>query len=147
MFGEILRLARRGGPAQGAHPSPDARLVRGFPGVVGSIPLVGPPEALLEENGWLVAEDFPRAADFRLGVADVAIARGFVFGQKIFPGDFSQQVENMVERNTGAGANVKDFSERAGGFAGEEIGLDGVFDEGEVAGLLAVAIDDRLTVL
>jgi len=53
----------------------------------------------------------------------------------------------MVERNTGAGANVKDFSERAGGFAGEEIGLDGVFDEGEVAGLLAVAIDDRLTVL
>jgi len=64
-----------------------------------------------------------------------------------FPRRFFAAGREYVERNTGAGANVKDFSERAGGFAGEEIGLDGVFDEGEVAGLLAVAIDDRLTVL
>src|SRR5208337_4379787 len=123
------------------------RLARGFLGVVGSIPLEGPPQAFLEENGWLVAEDFPRAADFRLGVADIAIARRFVFGLEILPGDFSQQIKGMIQRNAGAGTNVKDFSECAGGFAGEEIGLDGVFDKGEVAGLLAVAIDERLTVL
>ena len=47
----------------------------------------------------------------------------------------------MIQRNARSGADVDDFSAGGGGFAGQQISLHHVFDVGEVAGLLAIAVD------
>src|SRR5208283_1079554 len=126
---------------------PGSGLLLDFPGVVGAIPLIGALQALRELNRGFVTEDVARAADFCLGVADVSIARRFVLRRKIFVRDFPEQVEGLVQRNAGTGTDVENFTAGTEGFTGEKVGLNSIFDERKVAGLLAVAIDERLAVL
>jgi len=52
-------------------------------------------------------------------------------------------LQNLVERNGVAGADVEGASRGAGSFASESVGKHGVINIGEVTGLLAVAEDDR----
>ena len=71
---------------------PGIELLLDFLDVVGAIPLVRALQALFKLNGGFVTEDVSRAADFRLGVANVAIARRFVFCLQIFSGNAAKQV-------------------------------------------------------
>src|SRR5579864_2710193 len=110
--------------------------------VVGLIPGKSALEAFFEEDGGFVAEKFLGKANVGEGVADVAFAGGFVFCFESLARGFLKHLENLVERDGVAGADVEGSAGGAGGFAGENVGLDGVVHVGEVAGLFAVAEDD-----
>src|ERR1700722_13213720 len=112
-------------------------------GVIGLIPGIGAFEAFRKKDGGLVAEEFLGEADVGEGIADVALAGRLVFGLQSFAGGFLKHFENPVEGNGVARADIEGSPRGAGGFAGENVGLHGVFDIGEVASLFAVAEHDR----
>src|SRR5258706_12358272 len=110
-------------------------------GVVSLIPGVGAFEAFFEKDGGLVTEEFLGKADVGEGIADVAFARRLVFCLQSFAGGFLEHLQNLVERNGVAGADVEGASRGAGSLASESVGKHGVINIGEVTGLLAVAED------
>ena len=56
-------------------------------------------------------------------------------------GNFREQFDDVVQGNAAADAYVEDFAGNVGGFEGQQVGLYGVEDVGEIASLFAVAED------
>ena len=63
------------------------------------------------------------------------------------PDDPVHRAQQLVQRNAAAGRDVDDLAGRLRRLAGAQHAVDDVGDVGEVARLLAVAVDDRLAVL
>ena len=84
-----------------------------------------------------VAQFGAGAGDLSEGVGDVAGAGGPVLGLVGEAEDLGEGAEEVVEGVGVAGADVEDAAccDGAGGLAGEQVGLDSVGDEGEVAAL------------
>src|SRR5256884_8498224 len=112
-----------------------------------AVPAVGQLEALCKAGLRLVAEIPSSFGNVRLGVADVAFARRIVCRLERLSGNFPQRGEDLVERDADAAAHVEKFAGRVGGFAGEQVGVDGVIHERKIAGLSAVAKNDRRSIL
>src|SRR5271155_5072489 len=110
--------------------------------MVRAIPLEGSLEAFLEKDGGFVAEELLGMTDIGEGIADVSVASRFVVCLKRFSGNAAEDFPNLIERDAMPGANVKDSAGGGGSFTGQEVGLNGVVDIGEIARLLTVTKDD-----
>ena len=107
-------------------------------GVVGLVPGVSSLETFFEKDGGLVAEEFFGEADVGERVANVAFAGRFVFCFERLARNFLEHLENLIERNGAAGADVEGAARGAGSFAGQDVGLHCVIHIGEVAGLFEI---------
>lgn len=98
-------------------------------------------EAFPEVDLGVVVEEFLGLRDVGVGVVHVARTRVVVDGVDVGAEQVVEGVDEFVDGDAAATADVERF---AGDVAlgGEDVRLDGVIDEGEVAGLLAVAVDD-----
>src|ERR1700746_3989485 len=76
----------------------------------------------------------------------IAAALWAVFGFSSVGGEGLQRLERFVQRDSAGSGNVEDLPGCFGswGIAGEQIGLDGVVDVGEVTALFAVPENGRL---
>src|SRR5262249_51144301 len=63
------------------------------------------------------------------------------------PADFPQGAYDFIEGGAPTGADVENFSGNVWRLTGEQVGLDRVFNIGEIAGLLAIPEYDRLRFL
>src|SRR5580704_5472194 len=104
-------------------------------------------QAFFEHHGGLVTEQLAGLGYIGLRIADVALAGGLVPGFETLAGDATELLQGLIQGDTTAGPDVDDFPRSAGGFACEQVGLDGVIDVGKVAALLAVAKNDGLSFL
>ena len=88
-----------------------------------------------------MAEFANRGSGVGLRVADVAGARRAVFRWDIHSLDLLQQRPDLIQRIATSIACVKDLAGHAGGRRSLDYKIDYVIDVGEVAGLLAIAIN------
>ena len=111
-----------------------------------AVPIDGAAKTLMKINLRLVAERLAGERDVGQGVADVAGARLRIGGLAGVAGESAETFEGLVEGDALARGDVDgeagDFFGRGGG--GEQVGVDDVGDEGEVAARLAVTIDSGL---
>ena len=78
--------------------------------------------------------------DVGLRIANVAVARRIVLRFEFLAGDFVRAARTVwFSVNAAAGPDVEDFAGNVGSLAGQKIGLHGIVDEREIAGLLAIA--------
>src|ERR687888_187111 len=99
------------------------------------------PKALLEPDLGLVAEQPPRRAHVRPGVAHVA---GALWEELLLERPLEDPPEHLGQVVHGLGTaarDVEDLAVHAVGLRGEEVRGDDVADVREVARLLAVAVD------
>src|ERR1700675_641173 len=106
------------------------------------IPVPGAAEAFFEEDAGFVTENCARESDVRLRIADIARARRVVFCLDLLAGDFFEQFQDIIQRDPGARTTVENLSGSSRSFAGAERFIHDIFDVGEVARLLTIAIDD-----
>src|SRR5579859_3095865 len=98
------------------------------------------------KTDWRIkAEELARLRDIGLRIANVPVARWLILRLELLAGNFCEELERLVQGKTAAGSHVESLARNVGGFTSEEIGLHGVFDVGEVAGLLTVAKNDGLS--
>jgi len=98
-------------------------------------------EARREADLRLVAEEFFGLRDVGVGMPHVARPRVVVNWVDISAEDVVKRVDEFVNRDAAAGADVERFASYVA-LGGEDIRLNGVVDEREVTGLLAVTVDD-----
>src|SRR5262249_31909986 len=123
-------------PSAADRPAPLARSFR-------LVPLDRARQAGREIDGRGVAEDGPGARDVGQRVLHVAGPVGLVDGLDLAAEDVRQARDDVEERDALAAGDVEDLSGRVGRRAREEVRLDGVVDETEVARLMTVAVDGR----
>src|SRR2546421_8933839 len=93
-----------------------------------TVPFERPRQSLLERYPRRIAKKFPRLRNIGLGIANVSLARRFVFRFERLAGDFSKLAQNFVEGNAPSHADIENFSRNIGSFAREKIRLDRVLD-------------------
>jgi len=96
---------------------------------------------LRKANVRVVAEGFFGFRDVGVGVTNVAGARIVVDGFDVSAKDVVERVDEFVNRNAAAAANVERFASHVT-LRSQNVRLDGVVDEREVTGLLAATVDD-----
>src|SRR5438034_3774766 len=95
----------------------------------------------LEIDARLPAQQVACAVDVRPGVADVAISLSVVLALDLLAQHGPDRVRELVDARPAAGRDVEDEPTHAAGVGGDQIRLDDVGDECEVALLLAVPVD------
>src|SRR5580704_10893397 len=110
----------------------------------GFVPLEGAAEAFLEIDGGGVAEEIACGGDVGLRIADVALAVRVVLGFHWVTGNLAKELDDFVQGEAASDTDVENFAgDVARRFKGEQVGLHGVFNVGEIARLFAVAKNDR----
>jgi len=99
------------------------------------------PEPLLNKVLRIILKRLPRARDIGERVPDVARTRRLVDGVALCAGDLHKDRCKVVQVDPVAICNVE--GPRGTALHRPDVRLDHVGDEGEVAGLLPVAVDDR----
>lgn len=107
-----------------------------------AIPLDGAAQTFAEIDAGLVAETLLCERDVSEGVANIAGARLGMLDGSVVAGEFAQQSDNLIEGDAMAGGEIHDLAADGIGMRGQQVALDGVLNEGEVAALLAVAVND-----
>src|SRR6185312_7419059 len=108
-----------------------------------AVPGDGAAQSLLERNRGLIAESFAGSRDIGQGIGNVACARRPIDRRFFEIKQIGHDAVGLVQRVTLAAGDIEDASgDLLGrGFHGEEVGRYGILDVGEVAALLAVAVD------
>src|SRR5260370_28865621 len=83
----------------------------------GAVPLEGERQAFFKTDLRTVPEKFPRSGDVCLGVADVPLSRRVVLRFQGLAGNPCESQQNLIERDTSAGADVGDSSRKIWRFA------------------------------
>ena len=109
-----------------------------------SVPEDGATQAFVEVDLGLVAEGGTGERDVGERVGDVSGAGGGVIDRAGVSSEFTEALDGVVEGDALFGGDVEDTAGNffGGSSHGEEIGVHYVFDEGEIAALSAVSIDD-----
>ena len=110
----------------------------------GAVPVEGALQTFFQADGGFVAEDSAGVGDVGLRVANVTIAWRVMARFEGLARDFAQGRDNFVQVDARSCADVEDSSGSAGSFTGKQVGLHSVVNVGEIAGLRAVAKNDRL---
>src|SRR5437879_1410111 len=109
--------------------------------------LRGEPETFFEADPGLPAKELARTHDVRPGVADVAGPLMLLVALDRAAEDGCDRVGELVDRGRASGRDVEHRAADAVRFRRQHVRLDDVLDVGEVASLLAVAVDrDRPSV-
>ena len=113
------------------------------------VPLPGALETFFELDARLVAKDFARQRNVGLRIADVAVARRIVaWPESSVPVIFSSSFRTSFSVIRAPVPPLKTIPEAPNlRLAGSQSLIHHVFDVGEIARLLAVAINDRLFAL
>src|SRR6266545_2150482 len=111
----------------------------------GPIPGHGLGQTILEADSWLITEDTARLRDVGLRVLDVARPRVCVDRLDVRSDELADRLEKRVQRNPAPGRDVDYFPTRSVGGTGSQNAVDDVGDVGEIARVLAVAVNGRLT--
>src|SRR6478736_3407967 len=104
-----------------------------------------PLQPILESDGRLPAEHLARAADIGPRVADVPGARRGELLLHRLAEDLADRLRDLVDADGRARRNVEDLAVCALGVACAHRAVDDVRDIGEVAALVAVAVDPDRT--
>ena len=101
-------------------------------------------KAVYERHHDLVTEQFPRQANVGFAVAHVAVPAGPELRVRGKTDDLRHRLQQLQQAEAGSAGDVHHLPAKcARDGSGEEVRMDRIGDEGEVAGLAAVAEDRR----